>query len=322
MSSDDQCSPVCSVPINVLLASDSPRLDGESAEHIRLLAESDANLPPILVHHATMRVIDGMHRLQVAALRGESEINATFFDGDETDAFILGVTTNVTHGLPLSLADRRSAAQRVIRLRPQWSNRRIASTTGLSPNTVGAIRRHHAVQNAQLDARIGQDGRVRPVNSRTGRTLAGELMRKRPDASLREVAEVTGISPETVRDVRQRLNRGDDPIPAQRRANDQWDDQARRANPPAGAVQVRARAGNQTSNLRSLKKDPSLRFSEAGRALLRLLDTNTIDAEQWAQIVDNLPAHCANTVLCLARDCAETWQTFVKELELRQRGTR
>ena len=61
------------VPVELLRHADSPRLDGESPDHIRTLAESGSDLPPILVHRETMRVIDGMHRLRAAILNGQLE---------------------------------------------------------------------------------------------------------------------------------------------------------------------------------------------------------------------------------------------------------
>jgi hypothetical protein len=36
---------------------------------------------------------------------------------------VLAVQVNVTHGLPLSLADRKVAASRIIDCYPGWSNR-------------------------------------------------------------------------------------------------------------------------------------------------------------------------------------------------------
>jgi ParB-like chromosome segregation protein Spo0J len=58
------------VSIESLAESGSPRLAGQNEEHARLLAESGLELPPIVVHRPTRRVIDGMHRLAAARLRG------------------------------------------------------------------------------------------------------------------------------------------------------------------------------------------------------------------------------------------------------------
>ena len=68
----DETDPV-TVPVSSLLSGDSPRLAGENLEHVQLLAVVQG-LPPILVHRSTMRVIDGMHRLRAAKLRGDETI--------------------------------------------------------------------------------------------------------------------------------------------------------------------------------------------------------------------------------------------------------
>ncbi|MEU4746566.1 ParB/RepB/Spo0J family partition protein, partial [Actinosynnema sp. NPDC023658] len=128
------------IPVGLPLPADSPRLDGEDPDHIRLLAGTTAPLPPILVHRSTMRVIDGMHRLRAAMLRGDTEIAVEFFDGTEAEAFARGVRENVTHGLPLSRADREAAAARIITAHREWSDRALAQLTGLSATTVAAVR--------------------------------------------------------------------------------------------------------------------------------------------------------------------------------------
>lgn len=93
------------VPVNDIAVTGSPRLEGESDDHVRVLAESGAVLPPIIVHRSTMRVIDGAHRLKVARDRGDERIKVRFFDGSERDAFVLAV-----HVLAEFLAVNRSAA--------------------------------------------------------------------------------------------------------------------------------------------------------------------------------------------------------------------
>jgi hypothetical protein len=48
----------------------------------------ETKLPPILVHHAKMRVIDGMHRLRVAELKGRNQVAVEFYEGNEQEAFL------------------------------------------------------------------------------------------------------------------------------------------------------------------------------------------------------------------------------------------
>src|SRR5213076_255321 len=62
------------MPIGSLLPADSPRLEGERLDHVRALADAVGEPPPILVHRHSRRVIDGMHRLRAAQLRGERMI--------------------------------------------------------------------------------------------------------------------------------------------------------------------------------------------------------------------------------------------------------
>ncbi len=307
---------VATLPISSLLPADSPRLSGEDIQHARLLADSDAELPPILVHRQTLRVIDGMHRLRAAVLRGEEKITVRLFDGGEDAAFVLAVETNITHGLPLSLADREAAAARIVQSHPQWSDRAIAAVTGMSAKTVGVIRRGVTVDQPQLHSRIGRDGRVRPINGADGRRRAGELFALRPDASLREVARGAGISPGTARDVRERIRRGEDPIPPRQRANRTPAEPAtperelRRGMANGRAGQLRDRE----TILRNLRRDPSVRFTDTGRNLLRWLDARATAAEGWETVVHGVAPHCAYAIADLACAVAEEWLEVAEHL--------
>lgn len=288
------------VPVGSLVAPDSPRLDGEDAAHVRALAEVEVPLPPVLVHRSSMRIIDGMHRLRAATLRGRTDIEVRFFDGSDEDAFVVAVQANIAHGLPLSLADRSAAAARILRSHPMWSDRAIASVTGLSAKTVGTIRRRSGVDGARLGTRVGRDGKVYPVDNVEARRIAVRLLTENPGASLREVARAAGISPATVRDVRDRLVRGEDPVPGR----------PTRRGP--GLVPPRA---DLTSLLVGLRNDPSLRLSESGRVLLRLLSSQLIDPCQWEELGASVPPHCRGIVAELARGCAKGWHDFADHLD-------
>lgn len=313
--------PVVRIPICSLVCSDSPRLAGENTEHVRTLAESEANLPPIIVNRATMDVIDGVHRLRAALLRGQVEIDVQFFDGDVRDAFVLAVKANIAHGLPLSLADRAAAALRIISSHTQWSDRAIASTVGLAAKTVEAIRRRSTVVNPQLDTRIGRDGKVRPLNTAEGRRIASKLIADRPDASLREISRAAGISPGTARDVRERLRHGENPVPPRQRIGKDRKDQLTRDEPATQRKSVAAgpqpTMRNRVSVLNHLRRDPSLRFANRGRVLLRLLHVLSISATEWEQLIGHIPTHCIPMVSNAARACADAWREFAEQLERR-----
>ncbi|MEV4711685.1 ParB N-terminal domain-containing protein [Micromonospora sp. NPDC049374] len=293
------------LPVTALRPADSPRRAGEDIGHIEMLASIEDRLPPIVVHRETMRVIDGMHRLRAAKLRGDDRVEVRFFDGSEQEAFVLAVTANTTHGLPLSIGDRALATERIIASQPTWSDRAIAVAVGLGARTVGNIRRRMQDQAEveSVTARTGRDGRVRPVDNSVGRLRAYALIKQRPEASLREIAREVGVSPSTVRDVRLRLERGEDPLPQVRQ---------RREKPAVREAVSRM--------LQGLQSDPSLRFTESGRTVLRWVHSRAIRAEEWAEVEHKVPAHCAYILANVARSCADEWLQIAEELE--QRTTR
>lgn len=280
---------VTTVSISDLVRSDSPRLAGEDEEHSRRLAETDAPLPPILVHWPSMLVIDGLHRVRAAELRGQRGIGARFLDCGRDEIFVEMVRANVAHGLPLSLADRKAAVARVLTTHPHWSDRMIAGVTGLAHKTVGRIRRDLAGHLPEVTTRIGRDGHARPLG-RGGRERAEELVRRDPSASLRTVARAAGVSVGTVHAVRRRLNLSDTTAPAVP------DDQ-------------------RAAVLRRLRADPSLRFTEAGRAVLALFSAHDIAGGEWRRLSDSVPAYWAPSLADLAHELAAAWQQFAAHLD-------
>jgi ParB-like chromosome segregation protein Spo0J len=312
--------------IEDLLPADSPRLQGEDLEHIRSLAETQDELPPILVHRTTMRVIDGMHRLKAAILRGERTIDATFYDGDDAEAFVMAVKANIQHGLPLSLSDRKAAARkaaaaRIIRSSPQLSDRAIAEVSGLSAKTVGAIRSDSVAALPEVHHRIGRDGRVRPLSTVDGRRFASELITLNPESSSREIARKAGISPSTVRDVRDRLRRGEDPVPTRRRAGNH-------AERPTRERRLQERVRNEQSQsfdcrdqiLHNLSRDPAIRMTEHGRAMLRWLHSQSQQVDKdWGLLATRVPDHCMCLVADFACSIAEAWLELASEM--RRRGS-
>lgn len=311
--------PVERIRLADLAGSDSPRRAGESLEHIRRLAESEDRLPPIVVHRATMRVIDGMHRLRAAELRGLQEIEVRFFDGDEASSFVLAVAANIQHGLPLSLADRKAAATRIMALYPQWSDRMVASATGLAAKTVASARGRLTDDKQQLDVRVGRDGRARPVNGAERRQVAARLIAENPDASLRDIARWAGISPETVRGVRARQERGG---PASTRESAPAQASGRGPRTKAGEVHLGdSEPGglSGTAALRALRGDPAFRSTESGRSMLRMLTAFLVIEECGEQFVQDAPVHCLSRIAEAAQACARGLQGLAELAERAQR---
>jgi hypothetical protein len=110
--------------------------------------------------------------------------------------------------------ERRVAAGGLLRLHPEWSDRRIAELCGVSPKTVAQLRSElPGSDREEPEMRVGRDGRARPVDAAARRAQVVAALEARPDASLRAIARSVGVSPETVRSVRQLLGRTAPPRP-------------------------------------------------------------------------------------------------------------
>lgn len=285
--------PVVLIDLDDLREGGSPRVAGVDESHVDVLAGVLDKVPPILVHRESLRVIDGVHRVRAARLLGRTRLPARLVDADADDAFVAAVRANTEHGLPLTVADRKAAAATILRSHPHWSDRMIADVVGLSAKTVATTRTDDGV------ARTGRDGKVRPLDGARRRRVAARLLAENPDLSLRQVAKMAGISPETARSVKVRLARGEDPAGHDRAA-------------PARAVPPQP---DWTTVVRRLRADPSLRFTETGRALLRLMDAHAVSTGRWESIAGGVPAHARSTVAAMAGEFARAWHSFAEQLE-------
>jgi ParB-like chromosome segregation protein Spo0J len=300
------------LPVAVLADADSPRVNGADEEHVRLLAASPTDLPPIVVHRSTMQVVDGVHRLRAARLAGAEHIAARYFDGSAEEAFVYAVEANAEHGLPLSAADRTAAAGRILRSYPEWSDRAVAGIAGLSDKTVAAIRRRTTADFPNLNHRVGTDGRRRPVDFAVGRLHAGRLLAQDPDRPLKEVAGEAGVAVGTARDVRRRLSRGESPLPPAQQPGRPRPDARRRPEPKQPEPETAEIAPHEAIRevLDELARDPALRYSEAGLSLLRLLVAHRGGPDVWQRFAESVPPHCADAVAAVSRRCAQVWLDF------------
>jgi ParB-like chromosome segregation protein Spo0J len=299
--------PTTSVPIDELRDGECLRAGGVNQAHVKLLMEYDGELPPILVQRSTMRVIDGMHRLHAARAKGATMIKVQFVDVNESTAFLYGVAANIAHGLPLSLSDRKAAARRLMLMFPEWSDRALGRACGLAGKTVATLRANGVDGESRTPShRIGLDGRSRPVDTTVARGLARKMLEARPDAPLREIAKAAGLSPGTVRRVRERMNR-----PTSEDQND----------PPLRSVPRPVPAQTQPDPdqiLDNLRRDPSIRYRDKGRDLLRLLHRQPV-LTVAPEIIDDIPPHCIPSIVCLTRIYAQEWLTLAGMLESRYR---
>lgn len=296
--------PVEEVAIDDLRIADSPRIAGEDHDHIADLAGIYERLPPVLVHRLSMRVIDGMHRLRAARERGETHVRVRFVEGDEASVFVLAVRTNVSHGMPLSPDDKKAAAIRIMDLYPDWSDRRISSVCGVSAKTIAALRRRPTGARQQLDKRVGRDGKARPVDSAERQEKVKELLRDKPEAPLREIAQEADVSPETVRKLRTVIR---EEHMEEGRAVARIPRQSDRHDPGPG------RGGLPTA-FQKLKNDPAIRSNEVGRQLLQVLGTSAVLMRDPEKVTGNLPEYALPWIAEAARYSAGELQTLADML--------
>lgn len=285
--------PVVRLPIGALGDGPQLRVNGVNAVHVRRLAAVDEReLPPIMVQQVSMRVVDGLHRLRAAQLRGASQVSVRFLDCDDLDALIFALQANSEPGgLPLTRADRRSAVEYILSVRPQWSDRRLAAITGVAPRTVAQARDR---LGSRAEVRVGIDGRTRPTNGALRRARVRELLLEQSHLSLREAARLAGVSPETVRAVRAGLHTD-----------------VERPLPTSGHASLAERA----ALLQWLRNDPALRSSERGRALLRVLQQQLDTHASWAGLTRDVPPHCYDGLAAFVRQTAQEWQALARSLE-------
>lgn len=334
--------PAREMPVSALTPGPYLRQGGTSAAHVQLLldAEGSSQLPPILVQEDGWRVIDGAHRLEAAMLRGDHSIRARIVDCTDSEALVLAMKANTSHGLPLSKADRVAGARRVLSAHPDWSDRALAGITGLGAKTIASLRTGPAGGREPGGKRLGRDGRRRPVNASEGRRRVAAYISAHPDAPLRQVAGETDVSLSTVHDVSARLRRGISPerdghrSPAARLASHPASHPAGypaglpaspAARPAPGAGPTPLRRRNHTEMpptwaqiAAKMANDPAIRYTEGGKEFLRWMALHATDAGGWRQFVTAIPAHWLGVIAPIADTIGTEWTRFAEQLKTKR----
>jgi ParB-like chromosome segregation protein Spo0J len=288
---------VVSVLVADLPVGSSFREAGVSAEHVEHLVALGGSWPPIVVGRDNA-VIDGAHRVAAARELGLARIEALVFDGGPEEAYIEFVRRNVSHGLLLTLRERKMAAVRVLRVRREWSDRRVAELCGISSKTVARLRVDPGVcptgEIPQLDGgvRIGRDDRRRPVHRGSVRARVVEALHAQPSASLRAIAATVGVSPETVRLVRLNL-----------------------ASLPESAPTVAA-VSTAPEEPASWRTDSALTSCEEGDDFLTWFERTSMLRGDLGR-VSSVPLSRIYEIADEARRRSETWLQFAHSLEAR-----
>jgi len=134
---------------------------------------------------------------------------------------------------------------------------------------------------------------------------------------LREIANAAGISPATAKDVRDRLRHGHDLVPQAERKTRKGK-QATDGGPRIDGKGSGESPGVDRSldwSLQRLMRDPSLRYSDSGRQLLRMLELHARGPGAVEKLIDAVPAHCGYLVARLVRQSARRWLELADALE-------
>jgi len=288
-----------------LSAAPSRRANGLDPAHVARLAELPDRWPPIVVRRADSTVIDGQHRVAAARSLGLTHVRAVLFDGSTDDAYVEFVRCNVGHGLPLSLEERRAAVRHILGTQADRSDRGIAAVCGVSPKTVARLREDLRACGAltQGSARVGRDGRARPVDAAEVRERIAQELEDHPEASLRFIAKRVGASPETVRSVRNRLGLGSALVkePA-----------APVIDTEATILALLSRKDRRACNWRN---DAALVTRDGGDDFVAWFDTTTVDDVDAWTYSGAVPLSRTYEVADEARRRAAFWSSFAETVE-------
>jgi ParB-like chromosome segregation protein Spo0J len=277
------------------------RFAGEDLEHARSLACRLDDCPPILVERRTATVIDGAHRVLAAKLLGRETIYARYFTGTHEEAFVEAVKANVSHGKPLTLAEREAAAKKLLEIHCDWSNRLVAGVCGLSDKTIGRLRISTA-EIPQLSARVGRDGRHRPVDTRLLRNEIATVLRAEPDARPDDVARSLSTSASTVRDVRKRLRRGDDPV---------------QSAPTATRRHAPLPTRDSDDTRVDWSNDKAILSLPDGSWFAEWLTQTKVESRHWEAHLHEIPVGRVPQLIAEAKTRAAEWTDFAAALEKR-----
>lgn len=139
-----------------------PRLGGLDTGHVEALQENSQAWPPLaVVKRDGYVLVDGFHRYAAAQNLSLDKIPVTVHElpvGGDLRA--LAFALNTVHGRPLTLADRRCEAERLLKDNAAVSNLEVARLTALSPTTVAGLRQELEAKEAipATEQRVSRSG--------------------------------------------------------------------------------------------------------------------------------------------------------------------
>lgn len=298
------------VPLSELPVGHAWRVAGLDTPRVRDLSGVLATTAPIVVRRVDRLVVDGAHRVAAARRLGRRSLSVEWFEGSTAEAFGEFVARNLVDGLVPTVDDRRHGVTMILGSEAAWSDRRIAHICGVSPKLVARLRCETGVAGA--DKRIGRDGRARPLRVGAVRTRIAAAISEDPGASLRSIAALFGVSPETVRSVRKELqDRNEGPEPTQPR---------RRQVEMTVERFLELRRQHVSVAPAPWRGDNAFLSTPTGTSFVEWFDATAVD--ERINHAEEVPLSRAYDVADDARRRARFWATFAESVEARTRCRR
>jgi hypothetical protein len=165
----------------------------------------------------------------------------------------------------------------------------------------------HASLSGERRARVGRDGRVRPVDPAAARARIAAEVKRQPQASLRAIARVVGASPETVRSVRNEVRACSGTL------------NAPTSEPVDSEATVLGLLSRKRPAAAPLRVDRAFIDREGGDTFVEWFDATSIDQIDLWQQIESVPLSRVYEIADEARRRAAFWTQFAVTLEGRVR---
>jgi hypothetical protein len=193
-------------------------LHGPTVAEYRERHKAGDEFPPLVAYGTKRKAIlsEGFHRHEVFRLEGVETVRVELRPGDQEAATLNALASNARHGLKRTNADKRAAVERMLALRPKWTDRRIADHCGVDHKTVSDVRKELVGKfpTSEPQQREGKDGRIvtvppkdKPAKSTAAKDIG--IVYPSGDDEADSQSEATADQPDDADDVPQRGAAGD-----------------------------------------------------------------------------------------------------------------
>jgi ParB-like chromosome segregation protein Spo0J len=330
---------VVDLPVARIAAGPKVRKERIDLDHAQRLVPVLDACPPIKVREVGdgYQLVDGQHRLSAAKFGNRPTIRGVVLALSDAEAFVESVKSNHDHGLPLTFAERSTAAARMVELYPDWSDRVIANACAVHESVIAGLR--PTARDAQLDGkRTGADGKRRPAtkaDQQAKRKVIADVLEKNPDWSLHRVAEFAGASPMTVASVRTEMEQKKSPgvgpggpsvEPPDSAGTAPGDDRSEEGADPAprhlapvpdrGDEEPTPTVGDYLNWWpQRWAEDVEMQQSNAARDFARLMDRRMFRGPEAEDIAECCPVSRRKHAITAARYMADAWTALADQLE-------